>query len=232
MTETKPDCSQSVHWQWSHIISPAIQTGCIAKRIMAVVLGIMLVFNQSSFVFAQAQVVPSALDIDPPVIDHESLETGVAGQLQLFSALVVDDRGIDYVHFHYRSVTNSDYQKVPMARVAGTANFAASIETELGQSKIEYYIEAGDTGGNRVLKGFPFFPLVRNLEMAPTAITSTSAGAGNDASGGGDSKWLYVALGALTVGLLVSASSSGGDSTPVDPGEEVPLTINISSPLN
>ncbi len=197
----------------------------------------LLVFNQSSFAFAQAQVVPSALDIDPPVIDHESLEIGVAGQLQLFSALVVDDRGIEYVDFHYRGTTNSDYQKVSMAQVAGTANFAASIETELGQSKIEYYIEAADTGGNRVLKGFPFFPLVRDLELPPTAKPSTTDVTSNDSNGGVGSKWLYVGLGALAVGLLISASSSsdgGGDggTPPVEPDDEVPLTINISSPLN
>lgn len=213
------------------MISLANHTSCFYRRLVVAVLAFLLIFGQSSTVFAQAQVVPSALDIDPPVIDHESLETGIAGQLQLFSALVVDDRGIESVVFHYRSVTNSDYQKVPMKPVAGTANFAASIETELGQSKIEYYIEAADTGGNRVLKGFPFFPLVRNLEIAPSAKPSTAAVTENN-TGGGESKWLYVALGALAVGLLVSASSSGDGGTTPEPGEEVPLTINISSPLN
>lgn len=192
----------------------------------------MLLFTQSAVVFAQSQVVPSALDIDPPVIDHESLETGVAGQLQLFSALVVDDRGIDYVDFYYRSKANSDFEKIPMEPVVGTANYVASIETELGQPKIEYYIEAADTGGNRVLKGFPFFPLVRNLAIEQ--LTTVAPSTGSSASSSGDSRWLYVALGALAVGLLVSASSSGGDggTTPVDPDDQIPLTINISSPLD
>lgn len=182
---------------------------------------------------AHAQVVASEIDIDPPVIDHESLETGIAGQLQLFSALVIDDRGLDYVDLHYRSATNSEYQKVAMAALAGTANFAVTITTELGQSKIEYYIEAADTGGNRVLKGFPFFPLIRNLAVAPVARVPVTTTAGNNTSGDGSSKWLYVALGALAVGLLVSASSSGDDGAPpVGPGEQVPLTINVTSPLN
>lgn len=189
----------------------------------------LLLLNQILFVVAQAQF-PSELDIDPPVIDHESLENGVAGELQLFSALVVDDRGIEYVDLYHRESPNSEYDKSPMEAVAGTSNFAVTLDTDLNQKKIEYYIEAADTGGNRVLKGFPFYPLVRNLDL-PESVTATAENAPVAANDTSDNKWLYVVLGALAVGFLASSISSDGGSDP-EPADQVPLTINISSPLD
>ncbi len=179
---------------------------------------------------AQSRFAEVDIDIDPPVIDHEALEVGVAGEMQTFSALVIDDKGIEYVDLYHRPNASRDYVKVTMER-QGETRFVVTVPTELAQSSIEYYIEAADTGGNRVLKGFPFFPLVRNLDVprpaAPVITSSTNAEAGNDSS---SSRLLYVLMGALAVGVLLSASSGGGESA--GSGEEVPLTINISSPAN
>lgn len=203
----------------------------VSRSLVSLVSVLLLVSNQLCLVVAHAQVIASEIDIDPPVIDHESLVTGVAGEVQIFSALVVDDRGIEYVDFYHRSMSGADYAKVAMEMVAGTANFAVTLETDPGQSKIEYYIEAADSGGNRVLKGFPFFPLVRNLTLPATPV-STAVESNSSASGGNsDNRWIFIALGAVALGVLASAVAGGDNETPVTENE-VPLTINISSPLN
>lgn len=197
------------------------------------VWGFVVLFALQQFAVVHAQYLSPDLDIDPPVIDHEALEIGVAGESQLFSAQIIDDKGIEYVDMYYRASANNDYLKAPMAATSGSDRYTVTVPTELGQARIEYYIEAADTGGNRVLKGFPFFPLVRNLNVPvpvqPTITTSTSV----EESGGGQSKLLYVLLGALAVGLLVSASSGGdGNDNGTGTGGDVPLTINITSPAN
>lgn len=213
------------------IISVAhiIKSVALSRRFVIALSVLLLLFNQTWFVVAQAQF-PSELDIDPPIIDHASLENGVAGELQLFSALVIDDRGIEYVDLYYRGSPDSEYNKTPMEAVAGTSNFAVTLDTVANQSKIEYYIEAADTGGNRVLKGFPFYPLVRNLEI-PKSVTPVVEKAPVVANDTGDTKWLYIVIGALAVGFLASSISSGGGTNP-EPEEQVPLTINIFSPLD
>jgi len=193
------------------------------KKFIACISAVMMLWQQA--VFAQGGIAEADLDIDPPIIDHEALEVGVAGEAQTFAAVVIDDRGIEYVDLYYRPGRLSDYAKVSMVS-DGNARYVATVATELAQSSIEYYIEAGDTGGNRVLKGFPFFPLVRNLDspppVAPVVTTTTNA----EEQSSGSSKLLYVLLGALVVGLL---ASSGGSSSEGGEGQ-VPLTINISSP--
>lgn len=195
------------------------------------VWGYIVLFALQQLSTVHAQYLNPDLDIDPPVIDHEALEVGVAGESQLFSALVIDDKGIEYVDLYHRASANAEYQKTSMSSHSEADRFTTTISTQLGQTRIEYYIEAADTGGNRVLKGFPFFPLVRNLDVPvpvqPAVITTSPV----KESGGGQSKLLYVLLGALAVGLLASASSSGDNSGP-DTGTQVPLTINISSPAN
>ena len=191
----------------------------------------VLLFVLQQFAVAHAQFLNPDLDIDPPVIDHEALEVGVAGESQLFSAQVIDDNGIEYVDLYHRASANSEYQKTPMVSAGGSERYTASVSTQLGQARIEYYIEAADIGGNRVLKGFPFFPLVRNLDVPAPVQPSVTTSAPATETAGGQSKLLYVLLGALAVGLLVSASSGdGGPST--DTGGDVPLTINITSPTN
>ncbi len=190
-----------------------------------------LLFALQQFSVAHAQYLNPDLDIDPPVIDHEALEVGVAGESQLFSALVIDDKGIEYVDLYHRSGANAQYQQTPMSSTQTSNQYTTIIPTQLGQTRIEYYIEAADIGGNRVLKGFPFFPLVRNLDVPAPVQPAVTAATSPKESSGSQSKLLYVLLGALAVGLLASASSSGDDSGPTT-GAQVPLTINISSPTD
>ena len=208
----------------------------LLRRLGMTLLALTLAISQVAWSVAQAQNLSEDIDFDPPVIDHESLDTGTAGELQVFSALVVDDRGLERVTLFYRSTTGQDYREVPMQQLTGTDNFTASVDTELDQQKIDYYIEALDTGGNRVLKGFPFFPLVRALDPPVAApVVAEPAAPAAEPKGSGRSV-LYIVLGALAVGLLAglagSGDSGGGGSNGggENPDNTVPLTINVSPP--
>lgn len=167
------------------------------------------------------------IDIDPPVIDHEALVTGISSEPQNFSAIVVDDRGLQHVMLFYRDRSGAQYESVPMQSADTSSEYTASIDTALGQTRIEYYIEALDTGGNRVLKGFPFFPLVR--ELTPQTANAPV----EKASSAPDSRIIYVLLGVAAVGLALALSSSDdGSNTDPDtptPGT-VPLTIEVTPP--
>jgi len=190
---------------------------------------VLLVLQQCVFSVAQGQAIGPDIDFDPPVIDHEALQTGVPGETQVFTALIVDDRGIESVLFYYRTNSNTGFSTVPMQRLEQTDNFAVSIETQAGDRRIEYYIEALDTGGNRVLKGFPFYPLVRDMiavpriELPPPPAPVIEQPAGN--------KFVYIVLGALTVGLIAALSSGDNSAGSEPPGNNtVPLTVTVSPP--
>lgn len=205
---------------------------CRIQKATGWLVAVLLLVNQSLVSVAWAQSLPDSIDFDPPVIDHESVADGVAGEPQVFTALVIDDRGIEHVLFYHRRSSNVEYTSLPMSQLANTANYMVSIDTPAEQRYIEYYIEALDTGGNRVLKGFPFYPLVRELDLplAPGLATSVAPEQQTEQSGKSNT-WLYVVLGALAVGLVAGLSSGGGSSGGEPPvGEGVPLTIVASPP--
>jgi len=188
----------------------------------------------------QVQTPWGSIDIDPPVIDHEALESGTQGQPQEFSAIVVDDRGLKRVWLFHRDTSGAQYASVPMQQVAGTSEYKVTIDSQAGQNRIEYYIEAVDTGGNRVLKGFPFFPLVRQLNpIAAERVPAPSV----QQEESGSNKAVYVVLGvaaAVGIGLALLAGGGGDDGGGGGGGEEgpdtmpepgtVPLTIVVSPP--
>jgi len=162
----------------------------------------------------------SDIDIDPPVIEHEALITGVPGESQVFNAEVFDDRGLESVQLFYRSRPGGDYESVVMTSEDTT--FTATVDTQLGQREIQYYIEALDTGGNRVLKGFPFFPLVRPLESVsvnPASQVNTEPEPNN--------KVIYVLLGIAAIGLLAAMSS---DKKTGEPENTRTLEIEVLQP--
>jgi len=155
---------------------------------------------------------PADIDIDPPAIDHESLETGVPGQAQRFKALVVDDRGLKHVKLFHRDRSGVQYSSVDMEQVDSSSEYSVVIETSLGQT------------GNRVLKGFPFFPLVRQLEPAPGTTTQVTEAAAPE------SRIIYVLLGVAAVGLAIALLSDESDPTPTQPPGTVPLNIIVTPP--
>lgn len=202
----------------------------LLRKLGTFALALALAISQVALSVAQAQTLSDDIDFDPPVIDHESLVSGISGEMQVFSAVVVDDRGLERVTLFYRAETGQDYRQAPMQRLSATDNYTASVDSAENQKKIEYYIEALDTGGNRVLKGFPFFPLVRALE-APVAAPVVEQVATPPPPAKSNSA-LYLVLGVLAAGLIAGlASDSGGSGGGGDPADNtVPLTINVSPP--
>jgi len=206
----------------------------VLRRRIAALLAVLLSFSLTvNPVLAQtAGPWGSDIDIDPPVIDHEALESGIPGQDQEFKALVIDDQGLKHVWLFHRDRSGAQYASVPMQRVDETSEFVVTIDTALGQNRIEYYIEAVDTGGNRVLKGFPFFPLVRQLSPLAGEPAAPVTEAKND------NKLLYVILGVAAVGVGLALLSGGDDGGNGDGGDgpetpepgTVPLTIVVQPP--
>lgn len=209
---------------------PPVPGADLLKKLVVAFISVLFALTQIGLSVVHAQTLSDDIDFDPPVIDHESLVTGIAGELQVISALVVDDRGLEKVTLFFRNAAGQEYQQVVMQQLAGTSNFTASIDSTVDQKKIDYYIEALDTGGNRVLKGFPFFPLVRSL-TAP--VVKPAPAVKETAPAKSSNTLIYVLLGALAVGLLASqgGGSSGGDDGGGEPPENtVPLTINVTPP--
>ena len=174
-----------------------------------------------------------SLDLEPPVIEHESLIDGKAGLPQQFDAVVTDDRGVQQVTLYYRSDSFAGYIAAQMIESDGV--YAATVPTTGQQRRIEYYLEARDTGGNRVLQGFPAYPLVRNLLQAAVPASSPPVQANQSTS----PSRTAIAVGAGLLGLLLlaglSSSGDGGEDNDSnggggEPSQTVPLTINATIP--
>ncbi len=211
-----------------------------------------LVANQS-FMLAQLETDSSVsgIDLDPPQVDHIPVASGVAGAIQSISVRASDVQGIASVTLFYRSNTSVEYKQQLMRPVYGTENFTAGIDTSPEHSVIEYYFLVIDTGGNKVLNGFPYEPFARMLtapvidnaggsesqiaadQEAKASGTGTAGSGAAGATGEGRrsnaSRLLWIALGVLAVGALASAGGGGGSSQPASE-DTVPVILNVPVP--
>lgn len=193
----------------------------------------------------QPQAAPGS-DTVPPIIELETIESGVAGQDQVFTALVADDGDLLDVKLYFRYRGQQAYQTITMDPLADTSFYLVTLATPTEETRaIEYYVQARDIAGNRVVEGFAYEPLVRSLtppENAPgsastqtdTAAETTPAPEFQSESESGGIKVWQIVLGVLAVGALAGlAASSGGDDGGGgggDPQQTVPLTITINTP--
>jgi len=196
---------------------------------------------------AHAQSAASS-DSEAPMIDLQVVESGDAADSQVFSATVTDDVSVAEVVLYYRLEGDEQYARAPMEQIPST-NFYSVTIASLGdvESVIEYYINAADQAGNRVLRGFAFDPLRRVLESSTPAATqanNSAATAGAESapvatapSSGGMStgrKILYGVLGVLVVGA-VAAAATNSDSPPSmpmpEPEDPVIVTILPGNPV-
>ena len=161
-------------------------------------------------------------DVDPPAIELETVNEGVRGETQVFSASVTDNDEVRSMTLYYRFGNAGEYSTVPMSVIQGTDIYTASVDTDdASASLIQYYLEAKDAGGNRTVQGFAFDPFERVLleeaaivaDAAPVVAVPVVA-----PSLSTQRKIAYGLLGLLVVGAFASASggSSGGSS---DPGQ-------------
>ena len=169
------------------------------------------------------------IDLEPPIVEHEVLERGAAGDAQEFVATVVDDRELAEVLLFHRFAGEAAFERTPMRRLAESAVHTASVPTSAAETRaIEYYIQARDAAGNRVIRGYAFSPLVRRIGdgSAPGALAGDVPGE-PASSGGGTRRWLYIGLGVLAVGA--AAAALGGDDGGSEAGPNT-FTVTLDPP--
>lgn len=199
-----------------------------ARLLVSVVVAILMTVTSLASSVAMAQ--SSVPDTEAPVIELEEIREGIIGQDQVFTALVKDNDKVRDVKLYYRLAGGDRYQSMLMENLASTSYYTASISTtEDDLRNIEYYIQARDEGGNRVVKGFAFDPLVRELVEARSAPVPQPQVA-TPAGSGGIKVW-QVVLGVLAVGALAGLAAGGGGGSDNPPSQQtVPLTLTISPP--
>ena len=185
----------------------------------------------------------SVQDNEPPMLDLEVVETGTAGDSQVFSATVTDNDEVLEVVVYLRIQGTDTYERVPMDPIPGTSFYTVTVDVTTDEATVlEYYMNASDVSGNRVVRGFAFDPLVRILmtpeELAqttePAAAPTTPTPAPTPPRTGLSTgqKVLFIGLGVLAVGALAAAASSGGggsgggDDMPGG-GPEIPVLITV-----
>ena len=163
-------------------------------------------------------------DIDPPVIEFDSIPTGNRGDKQVFAATVIDDVAVQSVTLYYRFEEETAFLGKTMKMLGASGIFTVTLDSqEVPESArfIQYYLEASDSVGNRSFQGFAFDPLERQIVSVSQVNTNTPS---EPIASGGMSlnqKLLIGAVGILVLGALAS-SGGGGSSTPA-----VPVTVVV-----
>lgn len=175
-------------------------------------------------------------DNEPPVLDLQVVDTGTAGDSQVFSATVTDNEEVSEVVLYLRVQGAEIYESVPMNPIPGTSIYTVTVDiTTTDSTVLEYYMNASDSSGNRVVRGFAFDPLLRDLMPANELAATTepvAAPAPVPARVGISTgrKILYIGLGVLAVGALAAAASGGGggggDDMPGG-GPVIPVLITV-----
>lgn len=217
-----------------------------SARTLCAFLSFWIVFSAVLVPVAHAQAV---FDVTAPVITVNEVKDGIAGETQVFTAEVSDDQGLKDVKLYIRYAGQQPYTSMTMERLGDTDFYSVNVGTDASETRtMEYYVQARDEGGNRVIKGFAFEPLLRALippgdsaEVAPaeSAVQSAAdvevpvvetAAVTEEKPSAGKLKWWHIALGVLAIGALASAAGGGSDGgSSVEPGS-VPVTITIEQP--
>jgi len=220
-------------------------------KLLCITLSVSL--GLSSLIVPLAHAQQGVFDINPPVIELDESNEGIAGETQVFTAQVTDDRALRDVKLYYRFTGQEAYIDLFMTRLGDTDFFSSNVNTNVNETRgIEYYIQARDEGGNRVIKGFAFDPFVRTLVPPgaepepettdpaadpttdtgqPTEPDSTVLSSNTDTAepaqqrSGGISKWWYVVIGVLVAGAAVAAA--GGDDGGSNNGQTTPINVTV-----
>jgi len=211
------------------------------KCAVQIVLMVMMVTVQTISTVAMAQGLPTnSVDIEPPTIEMEETQAGIAGEAQVFTAFVQDNIGLRDVKLYYRYSGQQPFRNIPMEPLSDSGYFSSTIPTSSSEIRaLEYYVQARDQNGNRVVRGYAFDPLVRSLspaiagtEAAPEPVIRTATTAEPEASGGGI-KWWHIALGVLAAGALAGLAGGGSDGGGNNSGGTgVPVTLTVNPPTN
>ena len=218
------------------------------RRPLCLTVALALACLEIALGVARAQ---GTADVEPPVIELETLDEAAAAESQVFTAQVVDDVGLRDVLLYHRRAGDVPFRSAPMRPVGTSAFHSVTLETDPADLRdIEYYVQARDGGGNRSVAGFAFEPFVRRLTPGALArVPVTPVPADRRAGGpvartasedgpaiGTKVRWWHVALGVVAVGSLAALAGgddggSGGTELPAGDGSPtVPFTINLGEP--
>jgi hypothetical protein len=107
------------------------------------------------------------IDTSPPLVTHQPVTSGNAGEDLAITAQASDENGIGSVTLHYRTSSGS-FTPIPMTE-SSSGNYEGTIPaSEVTGGSIQYYIEASDVLGNSVTK-----PLT-DWEQSPYTIEISS----------------------------------------------------------
>lgn len=209
------------------------------KRVLSSCFAVWFAVTQALFGVAPAfaQQTGSVMDLDPPLIEHEIIPEVESSTRQTFVAAVVDDDELESVRMFYRFSGEPTYSSILMNRVSFSSSYIAQINTDPNTATtIEYYIQARDKSGNRTVRGYAFNPLMRSITVDDDGLAGDSSNTGlKDASATKEArprKTLYIVIGVLAVGLLVSLANGGGSKSSNDCADSgCILDINIDMPV-
>ncbi len=185
----------------------------------------------TSTLLAPAVVAQSKLDITPPTVQHEpDSRNASASKPYLFTAKVEDENGVGKVLVFYRTIGTKVFSNIEMKEGKKSGLFMVELAaSELKSPGVEYYIQAEDTSGNTLLRGFTFEPLVLNVdEGLPTSVAAAdSEKPSGPLAGLASNKMVWIGVGALVLGAV--ALGGGGGSG--DSGGSDGNTVTIGAPL-
>ena len=212
----------------------------LIKRTLSAWLAIVLAITQTGFSPAMAQTAP---DIESPIIEIEAVLEADAGETQVFTALVADDRLLKDVTLYHRRAGRQAFDRAVMLPRGIAGYYGVELSTDPTDLRaIEYYVQARDQGGNRSISGFAFDPYQRKINAnntlaEPVVELSTPAEPIAQATAtpidvtpkpirkSSNTKWLAIGL-AVVVGTVIASSGSSSN----DSAARTELTINLPLP--
>ena len=176
------------------------------QRFIALTACLCFVVSGTSVAWAQADNTILGFDITAPTISHTPTdEPGIAGDVQTIAAQISDNQSVASALLFYRNSSAETYSTAEMSADATNTTWLATIDTTTEDTRVNYYIVAEDTDGNRVQKGGAGNPLT--LKLQQPQVLSTVVPVESD---GNRNAWLGVGLGVAAAALLLLATSGGG----------------------
>lgn len=207
------------------------------NRVLSTCLAVWFAISQALWGIAPAYAQSgAAIDLDPPLIEHEIISEVESSARQTFVATVVDDDELESVRLFYRFTGEPTYSSTLMNRVSFSSSYIAQINTDPNTATtIEYYIQARDVSGNRTVRGYAFNPLMRSIVTDEEAVANNAADPNLQKTAATEApktrKTIYIVLGVFALGLLAGLSSggSGGGGSNCD-NTGCRIDINVDTP--
>ncbi len=207
----------------------------LIHKLTALLIASCLFFSSSTIGLAQT-LAALEFDITAPSISHDVPQNaGIAGQKQTVSAKIVDNVAVKRATVHYLRSNAEQFQQIDMTDT-GTATWVALIDTETTDNYVLYYIVAEDKEGNKIQKGGLEKPLKMQLDAGTSfspstnlqAQTGKSTNTGHTDSEPKKPNWLFIGLGIVVAGLLISSSGGGNDSNGSIQSDDTCCTVTFT----